>query len=72
MVVAKEFDIAEARRRLEEEKRKVKWWQIRKKWKLERAEEFLKKLELLQFLGVDIKFIEIEEDEEERDGRDRH
>ena len=67
MVVAKEFDIAEARRRLEEEKRKVKWWQIRKKWKLERAEEFLKKLELLQFFGVDIKFIE--EDKEERDGR---
>lgn len=62
--MVEKLDIEEVRKRIEEEKRKVKWWQIRKKWKLERAEEFLKKLEALSYLGVEITFVE----EEERDG----
>ena len=66
MGVAKEFDITEARRRLEEKKRKTKWWQIRRRLKLMQAERILEKLEALSYLGVEITFIE----EEERDGRE--
>jgi len=63
--VVKEFDIKEARRRLEEKKRKTKWWQIRRKLELMQAEAMLEKLEALAYLGTDIKFVEKERDDRE-------
>lgn len=60
--MAKEFDIREARRRLEKKLEETKWWQIRRRWEIKQALEMLDKLEALQWLGVDIKFVEKEEE----------